>query len=161
MLRWPLQWKLEQDHVASFSFLWFLSLAMLFTKWCGCNMKMQCCYAKGMIVALIYRTQPEVVAILVMGTEIREIALEENDELSCEVDVNLRILLQGQTGLLIRVCLKLTDSHLTSKFIINYTPEEHSLSHAPILYYMPILFHHKSNYVLLRLKLVPPHTLSS
>ena len=75
-----------------------------------------------------------------MGTEIREIALEENDELSREVVANFRILLQGQTSLLIRVCLKLTDSHLTSKFIIHYIPEEHSLSHAPILYYMPILF---------------------
>ena len=27
-----------------------------------------------------------------------------------------------------------------SKFNIHYTLEEHSLSHAPILYYMPIIF---------------------
>ena len=54
-------------------------------------------------------------------------------------------------------CLLLTDSHQISKFSIHYTPEEHSLSHAPILYYMSILFI-TTQLHLVRLKLVPPYT---
>ena len=66
-----------------------LSLAVLFTKWCGCKTKMQCCCAGNECSTNIPQrqsTQPEVVAIFVMDIEIREIAFEENDELSHEVD---------------------------------------------------------------------------
>ena len=55
---------------------------------CGCKMKIQCCYAVCECSTNIphrQSTQSEVVAIFVMDTEIREISLEENDELSHEV----------------------------------------------------------------------------
>ena len=65
---------------------------MLFTKRCGCRRKIECCYAGCECSTNIPQrrsTQPEVVAIFVMDTEIREIALEENDELSHEVDATV------------------------------------------------------------------------
>ena len=77
---------LEQDHAASF---WFLSLSVLFTKRCGCKRKIRCCYAGCECSTNIPQrqsTQPEVVAIFVIVTDIREMALEENYELSHEVD---------------------------------------------------------------------------
>ena len=51
-------------------------------------MKIQCCYAgcECSIKPQRQRPRPEVVAIFVMDTEIREIALEQNYELSHEVD---------------------------------------------------------------------------
>ena len=70
-----------------------------------------------------------------MDTE--KIASEENDELTHEVDA-----IVGEWDILefyyrknwfTNTCIKLTDSHLISKFNIDYTPEGNSPSHAPTL----------------------------
>ena len=58
------------------------------TKRCGCKKKMQFCYAGyecTNYTNILQSTQPEVITI--SDTEMREIALQENDQLSNEVDV--------------------------------------------------------------------------
>ena len=60
------------------------------------------------------------VAIFVMDTEIREIALEENDELSHEVDAIVGdwdiLEFYYKCKLVTNMCIEMSDSHLTSKF---------------------------------------------